>query len=289
MSVNRHGILVGVSGTGQDTAALRWAAERSARTGSRVTLVHAYGHALPPPPPSVLMAPEPLVEAASYLVAGSVEAYLHLAPDGVDKPEALIDPGRPAHVLTELSREADLVVVTHRDWTHRIHTGSTTTAVATHAHCRTVAVPDGWMPRGDAPWVTVGVHEKGTPEPVLEAAAAEAVLSGAPLRLVHGWRLDTVYDDIISARIDPEWRERTESAMRRAAEPVLALHPGLRVEARAVHEWPADALADLGTTSRLLVVGRHEHRSPLPERLGSVARTAIRTSGCPVMVVPVRA
>ena len=289
MSQTTHGVVVGVTGTGQDTAALQWAARRAHLTGSRVTLVHAYGHVLPPPPPSVALTAEPMAEAAAYLIGGCVERYLHLAPEDVDKPETLVDPGRPAHVLTELSREADLVVLSHHDPSHRIHTGSTTNVVAAHAQCSTVAVPASWSPaeRPDAQWVTVGVHETGTPDAVLEAAAREAELAGAPMRLVHGWRLDTVYDDIISARIDPEWRERSEQAMARAAQTLLTRHPGLRIEVRAVHEWPADALASLAHTSRLLVVGRHEHRRPMPRRLGSVARTAIRTSSCPVMVVPV--
>jgi nucleotide-binding universal stress UspA family protein len=58
---------------------------------------------------------------------------------------------------------------------------------------------------------------------------------------------------------------------------------------RAVHEWPTDALADLASTSRLLVVGRHHQHPLVPKRLGSVARAAIRTASCPVMVVPVDA
>ena len=289
MTHTRHGILVGVTGSGQDTAALRWAAERAATDGSKVTIVHAYGHVLPPPPPSVILATEPVAEAGSSLLAGCLETYLHLAPEGTDKPETLLEDGRPVRVLTELSREADLVVLSHRDRSHRIHTGSTTTNVATHAHCPVVAVPHEWSSvlRPDATWVTVGVHEQGLPTRVLEVAAEEAALLGAPLRLVHGWHLDTVYDDIVSSRIDPEWQPRTEEALRAAAEPVAAEHPGLQVEAQALHEWPADALAELAATSRLLVVGRHAHHEHLPHRLGSVARTAIRTSACPVVVVPV--
>ncbi|GAA1915290.1 universal stress protein [Nocardioides marmoribigeumensis] len=282
-----HGIVVGVTGKGQDTAALRWAGERAARTGERVTLAHAYGHVLPPPPPSVLVADEPLAEAASYLLHGCVEAYLHVAPEGVDKPEAVLDDGRPGQMLVDLSRDADLVVVSHRDRSHRIHTGSTTTAVATHAHCPVVAVPEGWSPDHTGEWVTVGVHEGGAPQQVLETAAAEASSTGAPLRLVHGWHLDSVYDDLISARIDPEWDTRLEHDLLAAARPVLEQHPGLPIEVQALHEWPADALSRLAATSRLLVVGRHTHHTPLPHRLGSVARTAIRTSTCPVLVVPV--
>ena len=287
--MSKHGIVVAVTGTGQDTAALAWAGEQAAATGSRVTLVHAYGHVIPPPPPSVLLVEEPMAEAASYLMNGCVELYLHLARHAVDKPETLLDDGRPIHALTEVSREADLVVLTHRDRSHRVHTGSTTNAVAAHAHCPVVAVPEQWSPtapRGDR-WVTVGVHEGGAPRAVLEAAAREAEALGAPLRLVHGWHLDSVYDDIVSARIDPGWQQRMEDQLRAAAEPVLSQHPGLEVVTLALHEWPADAMARLSASSRLLVVGRHAHHAPLPGRLGSIARTAIRTSECPVMVVPV--
>ena len=287
MSATRHGVIVGVTGRGQDTAALRWAGQRAAATGARVTLVHAYGHVLPPPPPSVLLAEEPMAEAAAFLLDSCIETYLHLAPEGVDKPERVLDDRRPAHVLTELSREADLVVVGHRDRSHRIHTGSTTTTVAAHARCPVVAVPEDWTPDHAGEWVTVGVHEGGAPVPVLEAAVQEAEVSHAPLRLVHGWHLDTVYDDIVSARIDPEWETRLEGSLMSAARPVLDRHPGVAVDVQALHEWPADALARLAPSSRLLVVGRHTHHTPLPDRLGSVARTAIRTSVCPVMVVPV--
>ena len=286
----RHGILVGVTGGGQDTAALRWAAERAARLGTRVTLVHAYGHLLPPPPPSVLMTSEPMGEAASYLVVGAVQEYLHLAPDGVEKPESLLDEGRPARALVELSREADLVVLSHRAHGHRIVTGSTAATVAAHAHCPTVVVPETWSPvEHHGAWVTVGVHEHGAPEAVIEAAAREASAAQAPLRMVHGWHLDTVYDDIISARIDADWEGRIERSMLGQVAPLLADHPALQVEVAAVHEWPADALVRLSATSRLLVVGRHAHVRPFPERLGSVARALIRTSTCPVMVVPVPA
>ncbi len=287
----RHGILVGVTGGGQDTAGLTWAAEHARHLGAHVTLVHAYGHLLPPPPPSVLRTTEPLADTASYLLLAAIQTYLHLAPAGAEKPESVLDEGRPGRALVELSGEAELVVLTHRSHGRRIVTGSTAVQVAAHAHCPVVAVPDAWAPgdRHVRGWVTVGVHELGAPSAVLEAAVREAVAADAPLRLVHAWHLDTVYDDIVSARIDPGWQHRVEDSMRAAAAPLLAEHPGLEVDVQALHEWPADALESLAASSRLLVVGRHSHHAPAPERLGSVARTAIRTSTCPVMVVPVSA
>ena len=291
-TTSRHGIVVGVTGGGQDVAAMGWAAARAAASGSRVTLAHAYGHVLPPPPPSVLLAPEPLTESASFLLHASVETYQHLVPAQAEKPEALLDAGRPRSFLVELSKEAELVVLTHRTHRHRIVTGSTAASVAARARCPVVSVPEHWSPGHGAPgheggWVTVGIHEDGEPGAVLDAAVHEAMTAGAPLRLVHAWRLDSVYDDVIATRIDPEWRARVEERMLRSVAEVVAAHPGLRVEVQAVHEWPADALESLASSSRLLVVGRHAHHASTPPRLGSVARALLRASGCPVMVVPV--
>ena len=54
-TTTRGGVVVGVTGPGRETAALKFAAEWAARERAEVVLVHAYGAALPPPPPSVLM------------------------------------------------------------------------------------------------------------------------------------------------------------------------------------------------------------------------------------------
>ena len=53
------------------------------------------------------------------------------------------------------------------------------------------------------------------------------------------------------------------------------------------YQWPATVLAELSEKSSLVVVGRHALHRPFPQRLGSVAHTMLRSSVCPVMVVPV--
>src|SRR5436190_15037498 len=65
---SKYGILVGVTGRGENTAALRWAAQEAARSGRHLTLAHAVKSVLPPPPPSVLMIPEPTFEAGRTVV-----------------------------------------------------------------------------------------------------------------------------------------------------------------------------------------------------------------------------
>lgn len=61
-------VVVGVTGPGRETAALRFAADLATREGTEVVLVHAYGTALPPPPPSVLMTYAEAADVAEWLV-----------------------------------------------------------------------------------------------------------------------------------------------------------------------------------------------------------------------------
>jgi nucleotide-binding universal stress UspA family protein len=103
---------------------------------------------------------------------------------------------------------------------------------------------------------------------------------------VHAWKLDPAYDDIITAR-DPEWRRAGEAALTASLEQMTDQYPGVPVEVEVRHQWPADALVELSATSNLLVVGRHSHHAPAPQRLGSIARAVLRSAKCPVMVVPV--
>lgn len=287
----KHGILVGVSGPEENRAAMQWAARHSALTGAPVTLVHVLNPVVPPPPPSILiMASESLQEAGRHLLKDAVAEYESIGGEC----QFLLREGHAASVLTQLSAEADLVVLGHRHYStvRRIITWSTSTATAAHAHCPVVAVPTttGSQPAGSEDgisWVTVGVHEDGAPESVLRAGFEAAAAHGHRLRLVHAWRLDPVYDDMIVARTGDDWRKRVAEEIRTATEPLTAKYPEVAVEVRVEHQWPPDALADLAETSALLVVGRHSHRPLLPDRIGSVARTALHRATCPVMVVPV--
>jgi nucleotide-binding universal stress UspA family protein len=51
-------------------------------------------------------------------------------------------------------------------------------------------------------------------------------------------------------------------------------------------ERPVVALHELSQTCDLVVIGRHGHHGRFSPRLGTTARTVIRTSASPVLVVP---
>jgi nucleotide-binding universal stress UspA family protein len=287
MEDRRQSVVVGVTGPGENLAALRFAAEQARRLGADVVIAHAV-HELRPPP-----AANPLI---SYEVAWD-EVGNRVVSDALHELQALDDDleastvarhGDPVHVLSELSSRASLVVLQHRDLSpvHRIFTGSTVAGVAAHAHCPVTSVPARWTASASPGAVTVGVHEDGLPAAVLALAAAEAAARGCTLRVMHAWKLDPVYDDIISARLE-EWQSRLEATLASALEDVRHEHPDVPVEVEVRHDWPADALAELSEASDLVVVGRHTHHLADPRRLGSIARAVLRTATCPVTVVPV--
>ena len=135
--------------------------------------------------------------------------------------------------------------------------------------------------------VVVGVHEAGVPRQVLEAAFSWADRTGAPLRVVHAWRLDAAYDDIITHRVDAEWRAKQKRLLSAAVADHRDSWPTVPVEVEVRHQWPADVLVDDSRNASLVVIGRRGARGWIPEHLGSLARTVLRASMCPVMVVPV--
>jgi nucleotide-binding universal stress UspA family protein len=287
-TIDARPLVVGVTGPGHNTAALRFAVDEAGREGCEVALVHAAHQALPPPPPSVLLTYEGLEDVGNQIVKEVAEELEEISGGSVPCTAAS-RLGGPVDVLVEASREARLVVLQHRDLSRlaRIVVASTANAVAAHAQCPVVSVPEHWSPPEQATRVTVGVHEEGAPHQVLDAAFAAAAARGVPLRVVHAWRLDGGYEDLVGATAAEEWRVQQLESLAQVLQQVRVRHPDVPVEPEVRYARPGDVLVEHSAQSDLLVLGRHSHHRPLPDRLGSVARTLIREARCPVMVVPV--
>lgn len=283
-------VVVGVTGPGRETPALRFAVRVAEREGREVLLVHAYRTALPAPPQAALVSYAATADVAEWVVKEVEEEVAGLA-DGRVRFRSVTVAGAPARVLADLSGSARIVVVQHRTdhAAGRLFTGSTVNGTATHAHCPVVSVPADWDPAptettGD---VVVGVHEGGLPRPVLRAAFAWADATGAALRVVHAWRLDPAYDDIITARVAGEWNHERRQSLAVAVSELGALHPDVPVVLEVRHQYPPEVLVEESRSASLLVVGRRGPHLWPGEHLGSLARTVLRSAAGPVMVVPV--
>jgi nucleotide-binding universal stress UspA family protein len=287
MEPKRRHVVVGVTGPGENSSALTFAADQAHRLDADVCLVHAMHELRPPPAANPLLSYDvSWDEVGNRIVDDAAEELKALDSDLTTR--TLARHGDPVHVLSELSETASMVVLQHRDLSavHRVFTGSTVAGVAAHAQCPVTSVPAGWRPSQSPGRVTVGVHEDGLPARVVAEAFAQAAARQWSLCVAHAWRLDPVYDDIVIAR-DGAWRARAEAAIRSSLEELRQQYPDVPVDVEVRHQWPADALVELSAAANLLVVGRHHPHVATPRRLGSIARALLRTAACPVTVVPV--
>ena len=121
-------------------------------------------------------------------------------------------------------------------------------------------------------------------------AAREAVLRGAPLRIISAASLlprmiggghamagyDTVADTI---------RKQRDQALATAAERAAKEAPGLLVDTDPVEGSPAGAVTEAGSGAQMLVVGSRGNGAFAAMILGSVSRYAATHAACPVVVV----
>jgi nucleotide-binding universal stress UspA family protein len=280
-------VMVGVTGRGENTDALRFAVSEARTLGASIALVHAIHPLLAPPlPPGVVLDEDDRSFDVGRSILEQVREELQALAGTSLTTTTTARHGEPGPVLAELSKKASRVILQHRDLSrlHRVVTGSTVAATATHASCPVVSVPHAVGDRPRHGLVTVGIRGDGEPRQVLAAAFAEASAHRCSLRVVHADRLAPGYDDLLT--LGDDWAAQAEEAVQNATAELREEHPGVAVDIAVRHDWPADALVAAATDSDLLVVGRHAGQLRLPARLGSLARAVIREAGCPVMVVP---
>jgi nucleotide-binding universal stress UspA family protein len=120
-------------------------------------------------------------------------------------------------------------------------------------------------------------------------AAREAVLRGAPLRIVSAAALlprmvgghamsdyDTVADII---------RQHRDQALAAATERAAKMAPGLLVDADHLDGSPAEAVTEAGSGALMLVAGSRGNGAFAAMILGSVSRYVATHAACPVVVV----
>jgi nucleotide-binding universal stress UspA family protein len=139
--------------------------------------------------------------------------------------------------------------------------------------------------------VVVGYDQTPHSDRALTIAAREAAMRGAPLSIVHAYfwlpPLDLAASPVTIPVVETEedCRNVAEQLVEAAAARILATHPGVRVEARAVSGHAAKALADASRGAELLVVGSRGSGGFAGLLLGSVSLRVLADACCPVIVV----
>jgi len=220
------------------------------------------------------------VLAGGYRLLDDVAARLERLLGDDDLPVSTeVCQGAVVPTLVSESIDACLVVVQHRGMGAEGATPmlSVTNGVAARAHAPVIAVPSLWVHQPDvAPVLSVGVENAAVSHEVVRVAIDEAERRGARLRLVHGLGVSPSADaDLTEAEADvsAEYAGLTDR------------RPGVLTEVLVAEARPVQLLLDQADRATMLVVGRRHPRLPVAAHLGSVARTVLRWSPVPVMVV----
>jgi nucleotide-binding universal stress UspA family protein len=135
--------------------------------------------------------------------------------------------------------------------------------------------------------IVVGIDGSEPSRRALQWAAQQAHRTGAPLRILHTWRLP-IADDVAGGR---RYRGLTATdarahATRWVAE-ALGEH-GMSAHCQLdVREGPAGrVLVELSRAAQLLVIGTREHVGLRRIATGSVSHYCLAHAACPVVAVP---
>jgi nucleotide-binding universal stress UspA family protein len=133
-------VVVGVDGSTESEAALRWAGGYAAGIGARLRAVMAW-HYHSTVGPTTGRTPKPVTDEVSAEMTETLTTTIAKADLGVSV-EPTLGYGHPAEVLVGESAQADLLVVGNRG--HGAFTGMLVGSVSmhcvTHAHCPVVVV-----------------------------------------------------------------------------------------------------------------------------------------------------
>lgn len=280
-------IVVGVDGSEDGRRALGYAVREAHRHGCGLRIVHVIHETVPLTPMLPLVGMETLHGVGQQIVSDAA-SYV----EGLDPAlavETVVTSGARSIVLSDAGDAARMIVLGHHSHgsVGRLLTHSTVHGVAARAHCPVVNVPAGWEDRPVHNRILVGVDGSRPAGDALAHAFALAHTRDATLEVLHAWRLPSAYEDIIAERVLLEdWKESAGKQLDTMLAPWREVYPEVDVEVVLRHQQSAAALAHAAAGADVVVVGRRGHGGPLGVYLGSIARTLIRESPCPVVVVP---
>lgn len=288
-SANGYGILVGVDGSPESHAAVRFAVQEAILRDSSVTLMHVVA-------PIVVSWPIDYLEVSyaewqhenAQHVIEQAHKTLHAAI-GESKPPSVRAELRHDGIvtdLTEASAKATMVVVGSRGLGQMgsAMLGSVSRALLHHAHCPVtltkadaVKQPDRTSP------ILLGIDGSRASEAATAFAFDEASRRGVDLMALHAWS-----DVGVFPILGMDWHKYEDQGHEVLAERLAGWHeqyPDVHVRRRIVCDRPARWLIDESRQAQLVVVGSRGRGGIASMLLGSVSTAVAESASAPTIVV----
>ncbi|HUP33418.1 MAG TPA: universal stress protein [Gaiellaceae bacterium] len=278
------GIVVGVDGSKESIAALRFAVEEGALRQTGVLALYALEVPTVPWPGLTGLVGTAREEANRVFGHAIEEAFAGAMPE-VPFERKVVEKS-PAHALVEAAAEADLLVVGSRG--HGgfagLLLGSVSQQCAHHAPCP-VAIIREHVPaeRGS---VLVGIDGSEDSKEALRWADEEARLRGATLLVLHAWAPGfQVGPGLMPMPLPVETlKADVEAFLDAVVVEVLGEERASEVERRLVETPAAFGLVKAASPRDLIVVGSRGHGGFAGLLLGSVSQQVAHHATCPVVI-----
>ena len=286
-NTSRARIVVGIDATPASRNGVRFAALEAQRLGAELDIVHAT------PAYSDVDGDIPVQDDESLATYGrqGLEAAETVARSTV--PELGLTchlvPGGAVDVLVANADGALMLVLgaERRSLADRIWTGDIVGGAVARATCPVVVIAPEWKPTESAGRVVVGLKSMVTAPQLLAAGLAHAHDRKSELVIVHAWKLQPGYDDIVANRTDVDaYGLRATTRLEPEVNELRRDSPEVPVRIEVLHAQPAFALVNASADADRLLLARLARRG-IPHHLGPVTRAVLREARCPVEVVPV--
>ncbi|GAA2109138.1 universal stress protein [Microlunatus panaciterrae] len=268
-------IVVGVDDSTEALTAARYAVHEAELRKTDLELMHAYQV------PEVV---EPISEdyRTRVMRGPAVEVMRQVMEQLVIPPGVTVQSSlhmtEPVIMLVEASDRAQLIVLGQHHITlgERLLEGSVASPVAARANCPVVIVPRVWDPEPEKYGPVVVALDGDTPaETALSYAFDEAEARGSQLVALHAVPLGTMPGELSLQRLNIEevlagWKQD---------------HPDIRVKTFLTTGDPDLSIIEASRQAAVLIVGR-PHRDTFGAWTRSVARSVLKETHCPLVVVP---
>lgn len=290
--MSHEGILVGVDGSSQGDAAVRWAARRAVMREEQLTIVHVVSTMTGEWSPAGWVGaplPRQVVEWQDEEARKKVDDAVRLAratPGGDALRIRTETPAGPiVPVLCDLSKQFAIVVVGSRGrgTLTRAVLGSVSTALVHHSYCPVAVLREDIPPERRRAPVVVGIDGSPASERATALAFDEASSRNVELVALHAWS-DAEWPDVVPIA----WSKVSVGAEETLAQRLAGWqerYPDVVVRRVVVRDDPAGALLAQSQSAQLVVVGSHGRGGFAGMLLGSVSSSVVHGTHTPVIVV----